>query len=158
MKLRQLLPVLLLAAVSLSAGAAQYACPDLASAKQVNACPTEEELKHTYSGFCSDDKKVYGGETDNCMRYADYRAMKNHALWESGEGGFDGYVSCDLPKAKVQALKATGMKVEKQGTITKVVCSYPNGLRFTLRTKGACTVDNDKACAASAAGCLASCD
>lgn len=66
--------------------AGQYACPDLAAARQVNACPTEDELKHTYSGFCSDDKKVYGGETDNCIRYADYRAMKNNALWESADG------------------------------------------------------------------------
>ena len=103
---RLLLSALLLAGLSLSAFAAQHACPDLAAAKQVNACPTEEELKHTYSGFCSDDKKVYGGETDNCMRYADYRAMKNNALWESADGAFDGYVSCDLPKAKLQAMKA----------------------------------------------------
>jgi hypothetical protein len=114
---RRLLSALFLAGLSLSAVAGQYACPDLAAARQVNACPTEDELKHTYSGFCSDDKKVYGGETDNCIRYPDYRAMKNNALWESADGAFDAYVSCDLPKAKLQAMKATGMKVEKQGTI-----------------------------------------
>ncbi len=158
MKFRRLFSALLFAGLSLSAVAAQYACPDLAAAKQVNACPTEDELKHTYSGFCSDDKKVYGGETDNCMRYADYRAMKNNALWESADGAFDGYVSCDLPKAKVQGMKATGMKIEKQGSITKLVCSYQNGIRFTLRTKGACRVEDDKACAASAAACRAACD
>jgi hypothetical protein len=157
-KLRLPAFALLLALLSLSAGAAQFACPDLGAAKQVNACPTEDELKHTYSGFCSDDKKVYGGETDNCIRYKDYRAMKNTARWESADGIFDGYVSCDLPKAKLHTMKAAGMKIEKQGTITKVVCSYPNGVNFTYRTKGACKVDDDKTCAAGAAGCQATCD
>ena len=158
MKLRQLLPALVVASLSFAAGAAQFACPDLGGAKQVNACPAEDELRHTYSGFCSDNAKAYAKETDSCLRYEDYREMKNTALWESADGSFDGYVSCDLPKAKVQAMKATGMKVEKQGTITKLVCSYPNGVRFTLRTKSACKLENDKACAAGAVGCRATCD
>jgi len=157
-KRAQLLPALFLFSVALSAGAAQLACPDVGAIKQVNACPAEEELKHTYSGFCSDDKKVYAGDTDNCMRYKDYRAMKNTALWESADGSFDGYVSCDLPQAKLKALKATGMKVSRQGSITKVVCSYPNGVNFTHRTKAACKVEDEKACAADADACRASCD
>lgn len=158
MKLRLLAPALLFTSISLSAAAAPYVCPDLRAAKQVNACPTEEELKHTYSGFCSDDKKVYGGETDNCIRYADYRSMKNTALWESAEGAFDGYVSCDLPPAKVKALKATGMTVVQQGSVTKVVCAYPNGINFTHRTKSSCKVVDDKACAANPSACQAACD
>lgn len=158
MKLPQLLSALFLFFVTLSAGAAQLACPDIAALKQVNACPAEEELKHTYSGFCSDDKKVYAGDTDNCMRYQDYRAMKNTALWESADGSFDGYVSCDLPQAQLKALKATGMKVLRQGSITKVVCSYPNGVNFTHRTKAACKLEDDKACAANPAACRATCD
>lgn len=158
MKLRLLASALLLSLLSLSSGAAQLTCPDLAAARQVNACPSEDELKHTYSGFCSDDKKAYAGETDNCMRYKDYRAMKNTALWESADGGFDGYVSCDLPPAKVKTLKASGMTVARQGSITKVVCSYPNGVNFTYRTKGACKVDDDKACAANPSACQAACD
>lgn len=157
-KFRQTLSALFLTFMTLSAGAAQFACPDLAAARQVNACPGEEELRHTYSGFCSDDKKAYAGETDNCMRYDDYRAMKNTALWESADGSFDGYVSCDLPQARLKALKATGMKVAKQGSITKVVCNYPNGVNFTHRTKVACKVENDQACAADSAACRARCD
>lgn len=158
MKLRLPASALLLATLSLSAGAAQFTCPDLGGAKQVNACPTEEELKHTYNGFCSDNNKAYAKETDSCLRYKDYRAMKNTALWESADGVFDGYVSCDLPPAKVKALKATGMKLFQQGSLTKVVCSYPNGLNFTYRTKGACKIDDDKVCAANPAGCQATCD
>lgn len=158
MKFRRILPALFLISMALSAGAAQFACPDLAAARQVNACPSEDELKHTYSGFCSDDKKVYAGETDNCMRYDDYRAMKNTALWESADGAFDGYVSCDLSPARLKVLRATGMKVAKQGSITKLVCAYPNGVNFTHRTKVACKVDDDKACAADSAACRANCD
>jgi hypothetical protein len=157
-KLTQLLTVLFLFSVTLPASAAQLACPDIGAAKQVNACPAEEELKHTYSGFCSDDKKVYAGDTDNCMRYKDYRAMKNTALWESADGSFDGYVSCDLPQPKLRVLKANGMKISQQGSITKVVCSYPNGVNFTHRTKAACKVEDEKACAANAAACRAFCD
>jgi len=156
--LRSLVPALFAGLISFSAAAAQYACPDLASAAQVNACPTEEELKHTYTAFCSDNAKVYAKETDSCVRYKDYRQMKNLALWESKDGVFDSYVSCDLPPAKVKALKATGMKIERQGKLNKVVCSYPSGINFTYRTKGACTLADDKACAADAASCLATCD
>mgnify|MGYP000432069206 FL=1 len=46
----------------------------------------------------------------------------------------------------------------KQGSITKLVCSYPNGINFTYRTKAACKLEDDKACAAGAANCRATCD
>lgn len=133
------------ALLSLTASAATMVCPDLSVAAQVNACPMEEELKYTYNGFCSDASKAYAKETDSCIRYEDYRAMKNVALWESKDGEFSGYVSCDLPAAKVQVLKSTGMKVEQQGKLTKVVCSYPQGVSFTHRTKATCSVDGAKA-------------
>jgi hypothetical protein len=136
---------LLLATLSLGAAAGTFSCPDLASAVQVNACPSEDELKHTYSGFCSDTAKAYANQTDSCIKYEDYREMKNVAMWESKDGEFSGYVSCDLPAGKVQALKSTGMKVEQQGKLTKVVCSYPQGVTFTHRTKASCSVDNAKA-------------
>ncbi len=157
-KLRLFVPALLAATLSCSAGAAQFACPDLASAAQINACPSDEELKHTYNGYCSDNAKAYANQTDSCIRYEDYRQMKNVALWESKDGSFDSYVSCDLPVAKVKALKASSMKVVVQGKLTKLVCTYPNGINFTYRTKAACKIDNDKACAAEAADCRATCD
>lgn len=158
MKPSALTALLLMALAALPAQAANFACPDLAGAKQVNACPTEEELKTTYDGYCSDDKKAYARETDNCVRYKDYRAMKNTALWESQDGEFSAYVSCDLPAEKLQLAKAKSMKIERQGTINKVVCSYPNGVTFTYRTKSTCRIANEKACTANAAECRASCD
>lgn len=136
---------LLLASLSLTASAVTLVCPDLSGAAQVNACPLEEELKYTYNGFCSDTAKAYANQTDSCIRYEDYRAMKNVALWESQGGVFDGYVSCDLPAAQIKALKPTAMQVERQGKLTKLVCSYANGVNFTYRTKGTCKVDNAQA-------------
>ncbi|PKO89249.1 MAG: hypothetical protein CVU16_12450 [Betaproteobacteria bacterium HGW-Betaproteobacteria-10] len=158
MNYRHLLLAGCFSALSLAASAAPRACPDLTAASQVNACPTEEELKYTYSGFCSDAGKAYANQTDSCIRYEDYRAMKNVALWESADGAFDGYVSCDLPVAEIKTLKATGMKVETKGKLKKLVCSYPGGVNFTYRTKGSCAVDNAKACASDPASCQASCN
>lgn len=135
----------LLASLSLTASAATLVCPDLSGAAQINACPTEEELKYTYNGFCSDAAKAYANQTDSCLRYEDYRAMKNVALWESKDGVFDAYVSCDKPPAEVRMLRSTGMKIEKQGKLTKLVCSYPGGVKFTYRTKGACQLENAQA-------------
>jgi len=65
------LSVLLLAALSGTAAAATLVCPDLSAAAQVNACPPDEELKFTYSGFCSDNAKAYANQTDSCIRYED---------------------------------------------------------------------------------------
>jgi hypothetical protein len=73
--------LLLLAAALPHANAATLACPDLAQAVQVGACPTDEQLKHTFLGFCSDDAKAYRGETDVCTDFERYRQMKNVALW-----------------------------------------------------------------------------
>jgi hypothetical protein len=50
------------------------ACPDLAAATQVNACPTEEELKHTYTGFCSDNARPMPIKPIPALRYEDYRS------------------------------------------------------------------------------------
>ena len=149
---------LLLAALSFGATAGTMTCPDLAGAVQVNACPSEDELKHTYSGFCSDTAKAYANQTDSCIKYEDYREMKNVALWESKDGAFCAYISCDLAADKLKANKAMAMMVERQGKLNKLVCSYPNNVRLTYRTKAACAVDNEKACKANPASCTATCD
>ncbi|MDP2135755.1 MAG: hypothetical protein Q8J99_19300, partial [Sulfuritalea sp.] len=58
-------------------------CPDLATAVQVAACPAEEELSYTFTGYCSDNSRTYKGDTDVCTDYQAYRKLKNVALWES---------------------------------------------------------------------------
>lgn len=141
----QALAAVVLAALSVTASAATFVCPDLSAVAQVNACPLEEELKFTYNGFCSDTAKAYANQTDSCIRYDDYRAMKNVAMWESADGAFDGYISCGLPPAQVKALKPAGMTLEKLGKLTKLVCSYDKGIRLTHRTRANCTVANSQA-------------
>lgn len=155
---RRVLLAVILSSLGLAASAAPLVCPDLSTAMQVNACPTEDELKYTYNGFCSDMAKAYAKETDSCMRYEDYRVMKNVAMWESKDGVFSGYVSCDLSAGQVKALKPTGVQVATQGKLTKLICAYPEGINLTYRTKGACALDNAKACASDPASCKASCD
>jgi hypothetical protein len=147
----------LLAASALPAIAATVSCPDLANAVQVAACPAEEELKYTFTGFCSDDGKAYRGETDVCTDYQLYRKLKNVALWESADGVFSAYVSCDRPPAGVKAAKASAIKVGKQGKMTQVVCAYGEGVSFTYRTRSECKVEGGD-CAANPAACKASCN
>ena len=157
MKLKSMAVLLLLGTPPL-AFAATVPCPDLGKAVQVGACPAEEELKHTFTGYCSDDAKAYKGETDVCTDYRLYRALKNVALWESGDGVFSAYVSCDLPAAKLKGARAAAIKVGKQGKLTQLVCSYGEGLAFTWRTRAECRVEAGADCAANPASCKADCE
>lgn len=155
----KLLVLALLVGPALSAAmAATISCPDLATAAQVAACPAEEELKYTFTGYCSDDGKAYRGDTDVCTDYQRYRKLKNVALWESADGEFNAYVSCDLPPASVKGAKAAAIRVGKQGTMTQVVCAYGAGLVFTHRTRSECKVDGAADCAANPAACKAVCN
>ncbi len=144
--------------IALSASAADLTCPDLGTLVQVNGCPTEEELQYTYTGYCSDNAMAYGNKTDPCVRYADYRKLKNLALWESKDGRFDGYVSCDLPLAQWQAAKPTGISLSSQGKVTKLICSYPQGINLTYRTRETCVITDARACAADPGACTATCN
>ena len=156
------LPRLLVAALATLAGlpatADTLSCPDLAQAVQINACPSEEELQYTFTGYCSDNAQIYAGKTDPCVRYESYRKLKNVALWESPDGRFDGYISCDVPRAEFAPLQPTGVRVVAQGKLNKVVCAYPKGIAFTFRTKAACAVPDAAACAAGGDACRAVCD
>lgn len=140
--LRYLLPLFFLAG-SAWAQMQTVSCPDLAAAVQVGACPAEEELQHTFTGYCSDNAKAYAKETDECVDYRLYRKLKNIALWESADGDFSGYVSCDLPVNQLKAAKAGGIKLAKQGSITRVICNYGDNLNFTYRTKAECKVSGE---------------
>ncbi|MDR2839147.1 MAG: hypothetical protein LBV49_11385 [Azonexus sp.] len=155
---RFLLAAALVALLPLPVLADELICPDLKTLAQVNACPTDEELQHTYHGYCSDDNNAYGKKTDTCPHFEDYRKMKNVARWESADGRFDGYLSCDLPDAAWRDGKPGGIALAMQGKITKVVCSYPNNITLTYRTRENCTVAEAKACADDPTACRATCN
>lgn len=147
-----------LAALAQPAAAANVACPDLAKAVQVAACPAEEELRYTFSGFCGSDAQAYKGETGVCTDYQNYRKLKNVALWESADGAFSAYVSCDRPPAGVRASRVSSMRIARQGKMNLLICSYGDGLNFTLRTRAECRLDSIAGCEKDAAACTAACD
>lgn len=149
---------LLLVSALPAANASTLSCPTLQTAVQVGTCPTDEELKYTFMGYCSDDARAYKGETDVCTDFQRYRALKNVALWESADGVFDAYVSCDRPKEAVKTASLLGITAGKQGKLTQLVCSYAGGVNFTYRTRAECTVDSGADCAANSASCKASCN
>lgn len=145
-------------AAALPALADTFACPDLSKAVQVATCPSEEELQYTYNGFCSDDRRLYAKDYDTCANYQNYRKEKNVALWESADGAFQAYLSCDLPAGTLKNRKPATISVSKQGKLTRVACSYGEKIIFTHRSKAQCKVQGDGNCAADPAACKASCD
>lgn len=153
-----LIALVLTLGAALPAFAETLACPDPAAAVQVATCPSEEELKYTYTGFCADNARMYGKDKETCASYENYRKVKNIALWESKDGAFQAYISCDLPTGALKNLKPASIAVTKQGKLTRLACSYPEGILFTHRTKAQCKVHGDGNCAADPAACRANCD
>jgi len=114
-------------------------CPDLGSAVQVNACPTDDELQYTYKGYCSDNARMYDKGEQVCTDFALYRLKKNVSLWETGDGRFAGYVSCETGLVPLGQGRAVMLAVSQLGSVTRVACSYDIGVTFSLRTKAKCT-------------------
>ena len=102
---------------SAPAVAVTLACPDLSGARQVAACPTEAELRYTFVGYCSDSARMYDGKADACADFATYRKVKNIALWESADGAFDAYPSCELTPEAIRSAKPVRIAVERKGAI-----------------------------------------
>ena len=156
-----ILPSLLVTLAALIAAAPAFAetlaCPDLRAARQVESCPTDEQLRYTYIGFCSDNARMYDGKADACVDFAAYRKVKNIALWESVDGAFDAYPSCELAPDAIRAAKPARIAVERKGAITQLVCDYGEGFRFTHRTRASCRVEGDGRCD-TPENCRATCE
>lgn len=133
-------------------------CPDLSTVVQVGACPSEDDLAYTFTGYCSDNARLYDRDGTNvCTDFNLYREFKNIALWETRDGKFDGYVSCSPGKNKVTVATPKEIKISQQGTITRIACRYDNGYIFTHRTKAKCQADAAR-CTADPAACKATCE
>jgi hypothetical protein len=133
-------------------------CPDLSVAVQVASCPTEEDLKFTFNGYCSDNKRMYEKDTDVCTDYQRYKALKNVALWESGDGAFQAYVSCDLPVPAVKAAKISSIAISRNKGISRLVCEYREGVVFTNRVRAECKFDESTNCSVTPSGCKVICE
>jgi len=150
--------LLLLSALPVKPAIAEtISCPDLAQAVQVGACPSEDELRYTYTGYCSDNARMYDMKDDVCSSFENYRKLKNVVLWESGDGAFSGYLSCDLQASTVKAAPVATLAVARKGNMTRVVCTYGDGVILSHRTKQSCRAEGDGSCPGNPAGCRASC-
>lgn len=149
--------VLLFSCAVFPALAGEVACPDLSGAVQVATCPTEDELRYTYTGYCSDNARMYGKDKDTCATYENYRKLKNVAMWESANGEFHAYVSCDLDAAAIRAAKPRSIGVGKAGKLTRIACDYGNDIVFAYRSRGACQVVGEGKCGGDQP-CKAGCD
>lgn len=156
MKPRHALPLLLLCWGAIATGA-EVTCPELAAAVQVGTCPSEEDLRYTFKGYCSDNARMYDGEKQVCTDYSLYRELKNVSLWETRDGLFAGYVSCEPGRADLAAARPSKLAVGKQGTVTRIACSYDTGVVFAYRTKAKCAAAVAD-CTAAAAVCRAQCE
>lgn len=141
----------------LPAAAGEVACPDLATAVQVATCPSEEELRYTYTGYCSDNARLYGKDEETCASFENYRKLKNVAMWESADGAFHGYLSCDLAPAAIKAAKPRRIKIGAAGKLTRIACDYGDDIVFAYRTRAACKPVGDGTCA-EGKPCKANCD
>jgi len=145
---------------ALVAGATEtLPCPLLASAIQVGNCPDEAELQYTFTGYCSDNRRMYEQDAEVCTDYQQYRKLKNVAHWESADGAFTAYLSCDLPAEQIRAARASRMTIAKRGQISLLACHYgeDNSISFTYRSRLQCKVAGDGHCAPAAA-CQAICE
>ena len=157
MKPSLLLPALLLgsALANSPARAEPMSCPDLADAVQVAACPTDAELRYSFMGYCSDNARLYGADVVTCASFDNYREVKNIALWESADGRFGGYLSCNEKPADIQASRAKRMHVSSKNGLTRLICDYDNDHRLIHRTRATCSVETEDC---SGGNCRASCD
>lgn len=147
-----------LAALPLFATAAEISCPSLADVVQVANCPTEEELVFTYNGYCSDNRRMYTQGPDVCKDYQLYRKLKNVVLWETRDGSFHAYLSCDLTPDTLKQAKPTKVSIGKDGKMTRLACHYGDDIVFAYRSREQCRVDTAAACASDPAACKAICD
>lgn len=141
-----------------NAASGALTCPDLTRAVQVGSCPSDQELQYSFTGYCSANARMYEKDNDACASFENYRRIKNVALWESADGNFLAYLSCDLPEKKIKAASASAIAVSTQGKLTRLVCTYSEGIMFVHRTKKVCTLAGDGNCATNPAGCTAHCD
>lgn len=150
--------LLALCALPATAVAQQLSCPAPATLVQVAPCPTPEQLRAGFIGYCSDNARMYGADRDTCSSMDNYLRLKNVARWESSDGEFQGYLSCQPGTGAAALLAPAVMSIARQGNVTRVVCRYGDAATLTYRTKARCTLHDAAACAADAAACRATCE
>lgn len=152
------LPLATAAFAQVPAAAQPLACPAPGALVQVAPCLPEAELRMEYIGYCSDNRRMYAGDTETCSSFESYVRVKHAALWESPDGAFQGYLSCTLAAGAMATLPPAALSITRQGTVTRVVCRYGEAASVVHRTKARCALQDAVACKADAATCRARCE
>lgn len=157
--LNRSLPALVVAlfALPFSSAAQPLACPAASTLVQIAPCPSLDQLRAGFLGYCGDNARMLDGDRVTCASFENYLRLKNTARWESADGRFEGYLSCQPGTAAVTTLGPAAMTIARRGNITRVVCNYGDDAALTHRTRARCTVADPAACAADPAACRANC-
>jgi len=142
----------------MAAVAQPLSCPTPAMWVQVAPCPSADQLRLSYIGYCSDNRRLYAADRDTCSSEENYLRLKNVARWESADGAFEGYLSCEPSAGAVASLPAATMSIAREGTVTRVVCRYAEAATLVHRTKARCRLQDAAACAADPGACRALCE
>jgi len=123
-----------------------YTCPDISKSAKVGGCTSDDELKRMFSISCGweDYKKDNPHAAGKCMNFSIFKKVKNTALWESGDGRFDGYLSCDKKESEIKASKLVKISTAQSKDMNRVICSYEGGSKLVLRTRELCEIPGAK--------------
>lgn len=123
-----------------------YTCPDISKSVKVGGCPSDDELIRMFSNNCG----WRDTENDNpyakgiCKNYSVFRKAKNTALWESDDGEYSGYLSCDTKENEIKASKLVKISISQKREWFRVICSYEGGSELVLRTREMCEIPGAK--------------
>lgn len=149
-----------LSASAAMAGETNFTCPDLSTAQQVGACPSDKELKEGYAATCPSAM----GKRNECRPFAAYVKSKGKSLWAvlMGDEEFLSYVRCGLAPETVRASKVQNVEVKCSFESGRCAaqCGYENDFTLKLRFKGECRTANAGKieCKDNPAACVVSCD
>jgi len=146
--------------VSAEAGNVVLACPDLARAEQLGACPSDKELRANYRKTCPTFMEKRG----DCRPFESFARGKNKSLWGalSGDEEFLSYLSCAQPALSIKAAKPMSVtaKCDLKSGRCIAQCGYQNNITFNLRVKGACKTSTGQKvdCSKDPKACTVTCE
>jgi len=123
-----------------------YTCPDISKSAKVGGCPSDDELKRMFSTTCGwqDTENENPHAKGICKNYSLFRKAKNTALWESGDGKYEGYLSCDTKENEIKASKLVKISIGQKLEWYRVICTYEGGSELVLRTRETCEIPGAK--------------
>lgn len=137
--------ILLLVAQS-SWSASVYTCPDISKSAKIGSCPSDSELKRMFKSTCgwSDLENENPHAEGICRSYSIFTKAKNTAYWESSDGRYDGYLSCDKKESEIKASKLIKISLGQKRQMNRVICGYEGGSELVLRTRENCEIPESK--------------